>query len=139
METLEGITEESVFDLIWHRWEVSNLDSVISIGEGQSNLVQELSKYLSGIRVQTFLGLSVSLANGYPVDMHPKSIKEYREIGEKCGFSLGQPLESFGGMKAKLDFARGEVVSMEQETILEFTKTSVDISENLMSTIGETA
>lgn len=138
METLEGITEESVFNLLWHRWEVSNLDSAVSIGQGQSNLVEEFSKHLSGVKVQTFIGLSVSLANGYKVDMNPRVINQYREIGERCGFSLGQSLESFGGLKVKLDFSQGEVVPVEQVRILEYSQTPSDISEILVSTIGET-
>jgi len=139
MNTLEGLNEKSIYGLLWHRWEVSNMDCVISAGEDEARAIEELSKHLSGVRLQTFIGLATSLAKGYPVDMNSRKIQEYREIGQQCGFLLGQPLESIGGIRIKVDFARGEVVSMEQERTLEFTKTSVDMSENLMSTIGETA
>ena len=137
MDTLEGITEESVFHLIWQRWEVSNLDSAVTIGQGQNDLIQELSKHLSGVKVQIFLGLSLSLSRGYPVDMNARTIKHYRDIGEKCGFTLGQRLESFGGMRVKVDFSIGEVVPIEQVSILEFSQTLGDINENLVETIGE--
>ncbi len=115
------------------------MDCAISAGEDEARAIEEFSKYLSGVRLQTFIGLATSLANGYPVDMNSRKIQEYREIGQQCGFLLGQPLESIGGIKIKVDFARGEVVLVEQERTLEFTQTSVGMNENLVSTIGETA
>lgn len=139
MNTLEGLNETSIYGLLWHRWEVSNMDSVISAGEDEAKAIQELSKHLTGVRLQTFIGLATSFAKGYPVDMNPRKIQEYREIGQQCGFLLGQPLESIGGIKIKVDFAKGEVVLVEQERTLEFTQTQGDMNENLVSTIGETA
>jgi hypothetical protein len=137
MHTLDGLNEESVYGLLWHRWEVSNMDSVISVGEDERKVIDQLSKHLSGVRLQTFIGLATSLSKGYPIDMNARKIQEYGEIGQKCGFSLGQPLESLGGMKVKVDFAWGEVVQLEQERIFEFNQTSVDFSENLVTTIGD--
>ena len=134
--SLEDVTNLKAFRLLWRRWNVSHLDTSISIGEGQANLVMQLQKHVSGIQVQTFLGLAVSYASGFLIDMHAKTLKFYRDIGKKVGFNLGQPLDSYGNIQVKIDFAAGEVVEIEQEDLLGFKQTDVEISENILETIG---
>ena len=134
--SLEDVTSGNVFRLLWHRWNVSNLDTPISIGEGQASLVMQLGKHLSGIQVQTFLGLAVSYASGFPIDMHAKTLKFYRDTGKKLGFNFGQPLDSYGNLQIQIDFATGELVEVEQEDFLGLRQTDVDINENILETIG---
>jgi hypothetical protein len=134
--SLEDVTSGNVFRLLWHRWNVSNLDTAISIGEGQANLVVQLRKHLSGNQVQTFLGLAVSYFSGFPVEMHQKTLKTYREVGKKIGFNFGQSLDSYGNIQIRIDFARGELVEVEQEDSLEFAQTETDISGNILEKIG---
>ncbi len=136
ISTLEDITDEKVFGLLWHRWEVSNLDIPISLPVGTANLVEELQKHLSGIQIQTFLGLAVSSSSGLPIDMNPRTIKFYRDIGNKCGFLLGQSLDTYGLLKVYINFSRGEVFDVIPNSPIEFTETTMDFSENIEETIG---
>ena len=68
--------------------------------------------------------------------MHQKTLKTYREVGKKIGFNFGQSLDSYGNIQIRIDFARGELVEIEQEDSLEFAQTETDISGNILEKIG---
>jgi hypothetical protein len=134
--TLRDITDEKVFRIIRHRWEVSNLDIPISLPVGTSSLIDELKKYLSGIQIQTFLGVAISSSNGLPIDMNPRTLKMYRDAGVRCGFHLGQSLDSYGPTKVYINFELGEVLEVSPQNSIEFTETAMDINENIEQKIG---
>lgn len=134
--SLEDITDEKVFALLRNRWEVSNLDIPISLPVGTSNLVEELKKHLSGIQIQTFMGIAVSSSLGLPIDMHPKTLKMYRDAGKNCGFHLGQPLDSYGLEKVYINFDEGVVTEIAEGNLVEFSGTAMDFSGNIEQKIG---
>jgi len=45
-------------------------------------------------------------------------------------------LDSYGNLQIQIDFARGEVVEIEQKDFLGLAQTDMDISENILETIG---
>jgi hypothetical protein len=134
--SLADVTNINIYRLLWERWNVGKLDSPLSIGEGRANLVKQLRVHLSGIQVQTFLGLAVSYSCGYPVDMHAKTLKFYRDTAKKVGFNLGQPLDNYGDTKIKIDFANGLLVEVKEEDFLAFTQTDKDGGEIIFEKLG---
>jgi len=101
--------------LLWERWELSQLSSEVSISEGSLDFIKELHLHTTPKKVQTFLGIALSMAKGFPTYMNDRTISEYRKIGAKCGFNLGDGLETLGSKTVQIDFAQGLVVETEKQ------------------------
>ena len=123
--------------LLWERWELSQLSSEVSISEGALDFIKELHCHTTPKKVQTFLGIALSMAKGFPTYMNDRTISDYRKIGAKCGFNLGDDLETLGSKTVRIDFANGLVVeTRKQLSNSEFTQSTTDPDVTLISTIG---
>jgi hypothetical protein len=137
LRTLDGVTEANVHRLLWERWELSQLSSEVSISEGSLDFIKELHCHTTPKKVQTFLGIALSMAKGFPTYMNDRTISDYRKMGAKCGFNLGDDLETLGSKTVRIDFANGLVVeTRKQLSNSEFTQTTTDPDVTLISTIG---
>jgi hypothetical protein len=132
MRTLDGVTANKAYSLLWERWDLSNLSSDVTIAEGAVEFMTTLLNATSPTKAQTFMGLALSLHLGLPVAMNDRTIDEYRKIGKSCGFTLGEDPANLGSKKVHIDFARGEVVDSEvSESPQELTLTDSGLPENI--------
>jgi len=137
LRTLDGVTDKNVHRLLWERWNLAQLSSEISLSEGAMNFSADLLKHTTAIKAQTFLGLAYSMANGLPVHLNDRTVSDYRKIGIKCGFNLGDKLENLGSVKAVIDFSKGIVVETgSQQNNASFRHTDTDLGVTLGTKIG---
>ena len=130
ISSLCDINADSVFTLLWDRWDASGLNKPISIGEGGRNLVELLSKVLPPAKVATFIGLAYLKMEGIPLKLNPKTLMAYRKIGESVGFILGSSLENLGSVEVQINFNAGLVEALPQSSS-EFTRTHLGIDETI--------
>ena len=130
IESLADLNEDSVFSLIWDRWEASKLFTVVRIGEGGSKLIERLQELLPPAKLLSFVGIAYLKAKEYPVRISTQTLNQYRDIADSVGFSFGNNLDEVGNLEVFLDFATGEVLAKVPD-INEFAETQMNINENI--------
>jgi hypothetical protein len=124
LRTLDGICENHAYNLLWTKWDQSNMGLPISVADGPANLSDKLVKVLAPREVQLFLGVAYSLSRNLPIYLSDRTVGKYRRIGRELGFVLGDNPDNLGQKKVIIDLAKGELT--ECKDLPGFTQTAPD-------------
>lgn len=107
LRQLSEITANRVLEILEERFVASRLGVPFSFNGGLSHLCDALDATVSSMKANGFLGVALRLSHGLDSGCNPKTLADYRSIGESIGFALGNPLESLGYSKYRLDWRTG--------------------------------
>ena len=113
ISTLSDITQTKVESLLWARWEDGRLGTPYSVESALADFFKEVATQESGSIAITLLGLATALEHGLDVPMHPRTVSQYKNIGRKYGFNLGESIASMGTTLVAVDFASGRVIEVD--------------------------
>ena len=136
LRTLDGMSESRAYNLLWSKWDQSNMGLPISVSDGPANLSDDLVKVLAPREVQSFLGVAYSLSRNLPVYVSDRTVNKYRKIGRELGFVLGDNPDNLGQKKVFIDLAAGELT--EYKDFPELTQTSQDFGGIIEQTEPQT-
>ena len=81
-----------------------------------ADFFKEVATRESGSIAITLLGLATALEHGLDLPMHPRTVSQYKNIGRKYGFNLGESIASMGTTLVAVDFASGTVIKVDNKT-----------------------
>ena len=124
LRTLDGVCEARTNQLLWDKWNQSNMGNPVSTSDGAYDITEKLKGALADREVATFLGVAYAMYKGLPPVVSDKSLNKYRKIGMEMGFVLGNNLDTLGHRNVRIDFASGLIVDCEDNN--EFRGTRQD-------------
>ena len=107
VQSVHHITAEWVMEIAKKRWEKSRLGIPFSLNGGLVHLLSALDKQVSTTKANGFLGVALRMSQGVDSGCNPKTLVEYKSLGESVGFALGSPLDSLGSSTYKLNWRTG--------------------------------
>ena len=107
LRCLTHVTAKKVMEIVESRFNKSRLGLPFSINGGLSNLCQALESKVSAAKANGFLGVALRMSNGMDSGCNPKTLADYKSLGESIGFALGSPLDSLGSSQYSLNWKTG--------------------------------
>jgi len=113
ISTLSNINQAKIEELLWSRWEDGRLGTPFPVEAALSEFFNTVAAQESGSIAITLLGLATAFEHGLTVPMNARTISQYKKIGRKYGFNLGQAITSMGTNLIAVDFASGKVIPVD--------------------------
>ena len=110
LRNLENLTEEKILTILEERWIKSGLNLAFSLDPNLETFHKKLRKEVSPTKAQTFLGAALLASRQIPLEVNPRTIKDYQKLGQTLGYSFGSDISAMGSQLCRLDLKMGKMV-----------------------------
>ena len=116
-QNLEKITASKTMGLLQERWLKSGLSQGFSLDSDFAALYAQLLTLVIPSKAMNYLGSALVASEGLTLGIHPKTIKEYKKLSQKLGFSFGDDIMNMSAEVFSLDLKKGKMVQQKRQKI----------------------